>query len=453
MVKKQEIHDTTLISTPLENIMSDRFSRYSKYIIKERALPDARDGLKPVQRRILYAMFHEGNTYDHAFRKSAKTVGLVIGNYHPHGDTSVYDAMVRMSQEWKINHPLIEMHGNNGSIDDDPAAAMRYTEARLSKIASTMEVDLDKDTVEFAPNFDDTENEPTVLPARFPTLLVNGATGIAAGYATNIAPHNLSEVIKATIYRIQNPQCSLEEIMQIMPGPDFPTGAIVQGKKGILEAFKTGKGRIVVRSKAEIVQTKTIQQIIITEIPYEVIKSNMVKKMDAGNIISQQEIAIGDKETTGQLYDRLSVAGAKLLLETLPDIIAGTNQSIVQDESLVTYAPTISREEEKLDFNLSAKQVYNKVRGLNPWPGAFTTYQGKNVKIWAGDIHDCPNAKKHHEHQENGTIVKIFKDAIGVKTGDGIYLITELQIAGKKRMLVKDYLNGNNIFAVDSKFE
>lgn len=179
----------------------------------------------------------------------------------------------------------------------------------------------------------------------------------------------------------------------------------------------------------------------------------MVKKMDAGNIISQQEIAIGDKETTGQLYDRLSVAGAKLLLETLPDIIAGTNQSIVQDESLVTYAPTISREEEKLDFNLSAKQVYNKVRGLNPWPGAFTTYQGKNVKIWAGDIHDCPNAKKHHEHQENGTIVKIFKDAIGVKTGDGIYLITELQIAGKKRMLVKDYLNGNNIFAVDSKFE
>lgn len=280
MVKKQEIHDTTLISTPLENIMSDRFSRYSKYIIQERALPDARDGLKPVQRRILYAMFHEGNTYDHAFRKSAKTVGLVIGNYHPHGDTSVYDAMVRMSQEWKINHPLIEMHGNNGSIDDDPAAAMRYTEARLSKIASTMEVDLDKDTVEFAPNFDDTENEPTVLPARFPTLLVNGATGIAAGYATNIAPHNLSEVIKATIYRIQNPQCSLEEIMQIMPGPDFPTGAIVQGKKGILEAFKTGKGRIVVRSKAEIVQTKTIQQIIITEIPYEVIKSNMVKKMD-----------------------------------------------------------------------------------------------------------------------------------------------------------------------------
>ncbi|MCI5773809.1 MAG: DNA topoisomerase IV subunit A [Erysipelotrichaceae bacterium] len=280
MVKNKEIQESTLINTPLENIMSDRFSRYSKYIIQERALPDARDGLKPVQRRILYAMFHEGNTFDHAFRKSAKTVGIVIGNYHPHGDSSVYEAMVRMSQDWKINHPLIEMHGNNGSIDDDPAAAMRYTEARLSKIASTMEVDLDKDTVEFAPNFDDTEVEPTVLPARFPTLLVNGSTGIAAGYATNIAPHNLTEVINATIYRIQNPECSLEEIMEIMPGPDFPTGAIVQGKKGILDAFKTGKGRVVVRSKAQIIQTKTIQQIVITEIPYEVVKINMVKKMD-----------------------------------------------------------------------------------------------------------------------------------------------------------------------------
>ena len=278
--KKEEKQRIEYISSPLEDIMSDRFGRYSKYIIQERALPDARDGLKPVQRRILYAMFHEGNTYDHAFRKSAKTVGLVIGNYHPHGDTSVYEAMVRMSQDCKINYPLIEMHGNNGSIDDDPAAAMRYTEARLSKIASTMEVDLDKDTVEFAPNFDDTENEPTVLPARFPVLLVNGATGIAAGYATNIAPHNLKEVIEATIYRLQNPYCNLEEIMQIMKGPDFPTGGIVQGVQGIKDAFQTGRGRVVVRSKAVIEQTKTCQQIIISEIPYEVIKVNLVKKMD-----------------------------------------------------------------------------------------------------------------------------------------------------------------------------
>lgn len=280
MAKRKEIVQETLITSCLEDIMADRFGRYSKYIIQERALPDARDGLKPVQRRILYAMFHEGNTFEHAFRKSAKTVGLVIGNYHPHGDISVYEAMVRMSQDWKINHPLIEMHGNNGSIDDDPAAAMRYTEARLSKIASTMEVDLDKDTVEFAPNFDDTENEPTVLPARFPVLLVNGSTGIAAGYATNIAPHNLKEVVDACIFRINYPQCSLEDIMELMPGPDFPTGGIVQGKKGIKDAFRTGKGRVVVRAKCEIIQAKTCQQIVITEIPYEVVKVNLVKKMD-----------------------------------------------------------------------------------------------------------------------------------------------------------------------------
>ena len=222
--------------------MGERFGRYSKYIIQERALPDARDGLKPVQRRILYAMFHDGNTFDHQHRKSAKTVGLVIGNYHPHGDSSVYDAMVRMSQDWKIRMPLIDMHGNNGSIDDDPAAAMRYTEARLAKIAGTLLEDIDKDTVLFAPNFDDTENEPTVLPARFPVLLVNGATGIAAGYATNIPPHNLSEVIDAAIYRMQRPKCSLEELMEILPGPDFPTGGIVMGKKGLSTPSPPARG-------------------------------------------------------------------------------------------------------------------------------------------------------------------------------------------------------------------
>lgn len=251
-MKKKEntapVKEPSLVISPLEDIMGERFGRYSKYIIQERALPDARDGLKPVQRRILYAMYHDGNTFDHQHRKSAKTVGLVIGNYHPHGDSSVYDAMVRMSQDWKIRMPLIDMHGNNGSIDDDPAAAMRYTEARLAKIAGTMLEDIDKDTVLFAPNFDDTENEPTVLPARFPVLLVNGATGIAAGYATNIPPHNLSEVIDAAIYRMQRPKCSLEELMEILPGPDFPTGGIVMGKKGIVDAFTTGKGRIVIRA-------------------------------------------------------------------------------------------------------------------------------------------------------------------------------------------------------------
>ncbi len=281
MAKKKTIEDNTkYVPQLLEDIMGAGFGRYAKYIIQERALPDARDGLKPVQRRILYAMYHDGNTWDHAYRKSAKTVGLVIGNYHPHGDTSVYDAMVRMSQDWKVRLPLIDMHGNNGSIDDDPAAAMRYTEVRLAKVTQVMEDDLDKNTVEMAPNFDDTENEPTVLPVPFPVMLVNGATGIAAGYATNMPPHNLGEVVDATIFRIQNPDSTLSDIMDIMPGPDFPTGAIVQGEKGIRDAFETGKGRIVIRSKCEIVETKTIQQIIVTEIPYEVIKGQLVKKMD-----------------------------------------------------------------------------------------------------------------------------------------------------------------------------
>ena len=281
MAKKKEFEDhTTYIPSLLEDIMGDRFSRYAKHIIQERALPDARDGLKPVQRRILYAMYHDGNTFDHAYRKSAKTVGLVIGNYHPHGDSSVYDAMVRMSQDWKVRLPLIDMHGNNGSIDDDPAAAMRYTEVRLAKVTQVMEDDLDKDTVEYAPNFDDTETEPTVLPVPFPVMLVNGASGIAAGYATNMPPHNLSESVDAAIYRLNYPECTLEEVMEYIPGPDFPTGGIVQGAEGIKEAFATGHGRIVIRGKVEIVEGKTCNQIVVTEVPYEVVKSNLVKQMD-----------------------------------------------------------------------------------------------------------------------------------------------------------------------------
>lgn len=281
MKKVEEIVDhSQILATPLEEIMGDRFGRYSKYIIQERALPDARDGLKPVQRRILYAMYEEGNRFDKGYRKSAKTVGLVIGNYHPHGDSSVYDAMVRMSQEWKIRTPQIDMQGNNGSIDDDPAAAMRYTEARLSKISEYLLKDIEKDTVLWTPNFDDTANEPTVLPARYPNLLVNGITGIAAGYATNIPPHNLKEVIDAAIYRIKYPNCELEELMEYIQGPDFPTGGIIQGRQGIKDAFTTGKGRIMIRSRVDIEQTKTIQQLIIKEIPYEVVKSNMVRKID-----------------------------------------------------------------------------------------------------------------------------------------------------------------------------
>lgn len=265
----------------LEDIMGERFGRYSKYIIQERALPDIRDGLKPVQRRILYSMNKDGNTFEKGFRKSAKSVGNVMGNFHPHGDSSIYDAMVRMSQDWKNRETLIEMHGNNGSMDGDPAAAMRYTEARLSEIAGFLLQDIEKNTVPFAWNFDDTEKEPTVLPAAFPNLLVNGATGISAGYATDIPPHNLAEVIDAVVYMIDHPSAKLDKLMEFLPGPDFPTGAIIQGREEIRKAYETGKGRVVVRSRTEIENLKGgKKQIVVTEIPYEVNKAVLVKKID-----------------------------------------------------------------------------------------------------------------------------------------------------------------------------
>ncbi|HEM3691351.1 TPA: DNA topoisomerase IV subunit A [Streptococcus suis] len=265
----------------LEDIMGERFGRYSKYIIQERALPDIRDGLKPVQRRILYSMNKDGNTFDKGYRKSAKSVGNIMGNFHPHGDYSIYDAMVRMSQDWKNREILVEMHGNNGSMDGDPPAAMRYTEARLSEIASYLLADIEKKTVPFAWNFDDTEKEPTVLPAAFPNLLVNGATGISAGYATDIPPHNLAEAIDAVVYMIDHPTAKLEKLMEFLPGPDFPTGAIIQGADEIKKAYETGKGRVVVRSRCDIEQLKGgKKQIIVTEIPYEVNKAVLVKKID-----------------------------------------------------------------------------------------------------------------------------------------------------------------------------
>lgn len=261
--------------------MGERFGRYSKYIIQERALPDIRDGLKPVQRRILYSMNKDGNTFDKGYRKSAKSVGNIMGNFHPHGDSSIYDAMVRMSQDWKNREILVEMHGNNGSMDGDPPAAMRYTEARLSEMAGYLLADIEKKTVPFAWNFDDTEKEPTVLPAAFPNLLVNGATGISAGYATDIPPHNLAEVIDAVVYMIDHPTAKLEKLMEFLPGPDFPTGAIIQGADEIKKAYETGKGRVVVRSRCEIEQLKAgKKQIVITEIPYEVNKAVLVKKID-----------------------------------------------------------------------------------------------------------------------------------------------------------------------------
>lgn len=301
---------------PLEEVIGDRFGRYSKYIIQDRALPDARDGLKPVQRRILYAMYHEGNTNDKAFRKSAKTVGNVIGNYHPHGDSSVYEAMVRLSQDWKIRHMLVEMHGNNGSMDGDSPAAMRYTEARLSAISSELLRDIDKRTVDFIPNFDDSDMEPTVLPARFPNLLVNGSTGISAGYATDIPPHALHEVLDAVLMRMDNPQATVAELMTVIKGPDFPTGGIIQGVDGIKKAYETGKGKIIVRSKAAIEPLKGgKEQIVITEIPFEVNKANMIKKIDDHRF---------DRKLEGisEVRDESDRTGLRIVIELKKDVQA-----------------------------------------------------------------------------------------------------------------------------------
>ena len=271
----EKIYDYTL-----EEIVGDRFGRYAKSIIQDRAIPDVRDGLKPVQRRILWSMYESKNTYDKPFRKSAKAVGDIMGHYHPHGDSSIYDALVRLSQRWKMREPLVEMHGNNGSIDGDGPAASRYTEARLSKIANVMLSDINKDSVKMTLNYSDEDLEPTVLPAHFPALLVNGSTGISAGYATNIPPHNLGEVIDATIKRIDSPNCRLDTILEIIKGPDFPTGAVVEGKNGLIDAYTTGKGKVVVRANYEIIEEKGKKQILIKEIPYEVLKETLKKKIE-----------------------------------------------------------------------------------------------------------------------------------------------------------------------------
>ena len=302
----------------LEEIMGDRFGKYAKEIILDRAIPDVRDGLKPVQRRILYAMYKAGNTWDKGYIKCAATVGDVLGKFHPHGDSSVYDAMVRMSQWWKQNHVLVDIHGNNGSIDGDPAAAYRYTEAKLAKISSELLKDLDKETVSWAPNFDDRFLEPTVLPAKFPNLLVNGANGISAGYATNIPPHNLGEIIDATIKRIESPNCRLESILEIVKGPDFPTGGIVEGKDGIINAFKTGKGKVIVRSKTRFNKEKGKEQIIIDEIPFEVNKAMLVAKIDSLRI---------DKKIEGisEVRDETDRDGQRIVI----DLKTGANKELI----------------------------------------------------------------------------------------------------------------------------
>ncbi|HEH8049687.1 TPA: DNA topoisomerase IV subunit A [Staphylococcus aureus] len=323
----------------LEDVLGDRFGRYSKYIIQERALPDVRDGLKPVQRRILYAMYSSGNTHDKNFRKSAKTVGDVIGQYHPHGDSSVYEAMVRLSQDWKLRHVLIEMHGNNGSIDNDQPAAMRYTEAKLSLLAEELLRDINKETVSFIPNYDDTTLEPMVLPSRFPNLLVNGSTGISAGYATDIPPHNLAEVIQATLKYIDNPDITVNQLMKYIKGPDFPTGGIIQGVDGIKKAYESGKGRIIVRSKVE---EETLRngrkQLIITEIPYEVNKSSLVKRID--------ELR-ADKKVDGivEVRDETDRTGLRIAIELKKD---------VNSESIKNYLYKNSDLQISYNFNMVA---------------------------------------------------------------------------------------------------
>jgi len=327
----------------LEEIMGDRFGRYSKSIIQDRALPDVRDGLKPVQRRILYGMYKERHTFDKPYVKSARSVGDIMGKYHPHGDSSIYDAMVRMSQWWKQNTPYIDMQGNNGSMDGDSAAAMRYTESRLSKIANELMKDIDRGTVSWAPNFDDSLFEPTVMPAKFPNLLVNGCSGISAGYATNIPPHNLGEIIDATIKRIDSPNCHLETLLEIVKGPDFPTGCTVEGKNGIIDAFTTGRGKVIIKSKYEIVNDKGRVQIVITEIPFDVNKQMLVKKME--------EIRI-DKKIEG-IIDVRDESDRENLVRIVVDIKKEANQ-----EMIINYL--LKNTELMINYNYNMVAIVNR---------------------------------------------------------------------------------------------
>ncbi|MEC2444311.1 DNA topoisomerase IV subunit A, partial [Bacillus cereus] len=358
-MQAEKFHDL-----PLEDVLGDRFARYSKYIIQDRALPDARDGLKPVQRRILYSMYVEGNVHDKAFRKSAKTVGNVIGNYHPHGDSSVYEAMVRLSQTWKVRNVLVEMHGNNGSVDGDPAAAMRYTEARLSPIASELLRDLDKETVEFVSNFDDTSEEPVVLPAAFPNLLVNGSTGISAGYATEIPPHHLGEVIDATMMRIDKPNSTVDDLLTVMKGPDFPTGGIIQGIDGIKKAYETGKGKIIIRGKAEVETVRGgKQQIVITEIPYEVNKANLVKKMD--------ELRL-DKKLDGiaEVRDETDRTGLRIVVELKKEANA---------EGILNYL--YKNTDLQIPYNFNMVAINNRRPTLMTLPKILDAYIGHQKEV------------------------------------------------------------------------
>lgn len=349
----------------LEEVVGDRFGRYSKYIIQDRAIPDVRDGLKPVQRRILYAMYDSGNTPDKPYRKSAKTVGDVMGNYHPHGDSSIYEGMVRMAQPWKMGHVLVDGHGNWGSLDDDPAAAMRYTEARLSPIAMEMLRDIEKRTVLFKDNFDNTAKEPVVLPSRYPNLLVNGTSGISAGFATEIPPHNLREVIDACIAVMQKPEIGLEEIMTFIKGPDFPTGGIIMGGSGIEDAYRTGKGRIYLRSKTDIESLRGgKQQIVITEIPFQVVKSRLVTAME--NIRLEKKV-----EGIAEVRDESGREGLRIVVELKKDADAN---------GILNYL--LKKTDLQVNYNFNMVAIVNKTPqqlGLKAMLEAYIEHQREVV--------------------------------------------------------------------------
>jgi len=351
----------------LEDVVGDRFGRYSKYIIQDRAIPDVRDGLKPVQRRILYAMYDAGNTPDKPYRKSAKTVGDVMGNFHPHGDSSIYEGMVRMAQPWKMGHPLIDGHGNWGSMDDDPAAAMRYTEARLSEIAMELLRDIDKRTVVFKDNFDNTTKEPAVLPSRYPNLLVNGVSGISSGFATEIPPHNLREVINACIMLMENPDASLEELMTVMRGPDFPTGGIIMGEEGIKEAFRTGKGRIYLRARTAIEDLRGgRQQIVITEIPYQVVKSRLVTAIE--NLRIEKKV-----EGLAEVRDESGRNGLRIVIELKKEADA---------QGILAYL--LKKTDLQVTYNFNMVAIVNKTPmqlGLKPLLEAYVEHQKEVVTL------------------------------------------------------------------------
>ena len=371
----------------LEEVVGDRFGRYSKYIIQDRAIPDVRDGLKPVQRRILYAMYEAGNTPDKPYRKSAKTVGDVMGNYHPHGDASIYEGMVRMAQPWKMAHTLIDGHGNWGSLDDDPPAAMRYTEARLSPIAMEMLRDIDKETVSFRDNFDNTTKEPAVLPARFPNLLVNGMSGISAGFATEIPPHNLREVIDACLAILENPAISLDELMQIIKGPDFPTGGIIMGEEGIREAYATGKGRIVIKAKTEIEELRGgKRQIVITELPYQVVKSKLVTAIE--NIRIEKKV-----DGIAEVRDESGRDGLRIVIELRKDADA---------QGILNYL--LKRTDLQVNYHFNMVAIVNKAPrqlGLKALLEAYIEHQKEVVTLRT--MHDLKKAEDR-EHVLEGLV-------------------------------------------------